>query len=508
VSGNGILRVDGARLVDADNRPVILYGIGIGGWLTMENWITGFPGYEQGCRDAVGSVLGPGLRDFFFDRFLEHFFTEDDAAYLASLGINMVRLPFSYKYLESDDAPFDINEAGFRYLDRVVESCGRHGIRTMLDLHVVPGWQHQDWHCDNPTHTAQFWTHRTFQDRVVNLWRAVAERYRGNPWVAGYNPINEPSDPTAQRVGPYYRRLVEAIREIDSDHILFLDGNRYALDFDFFGEPTPNTVYCPHDYPAVGYTPGSRYPGNLRLMHVQDAGDGRPVEGHPETTYWDAEEVERSFVWRTRYIRETNTPLVVGEFNAVFPEHDDERYQLLRDQLAVYRKYGASWTYWSYKDVGLAAPLSLAQDSAYMRRIRPVLDKKERLAVDLWGGHRDNMAHILNPIEELIAKECPRWNPYPWGAEFMIKRVLLQILFSEALLPEFGEVFRGMDEDEIDQMMRSFRLENCVPRQPLTDLLRDAIEQQDRDLAVPVPASQVPASQVPAPSVAAPAAAR
>ena len=64
-------------------------------------------------------------------------------------------------------------------------------------------------------------------------------------------------------------------------------------------------------------------------------------------------------------------------------------------------------------------------------------------------------------------------------------------------------------KDEIDQMMRSFRLENCLPRQPLIDLLRDAIDQdrdaieQDRDAAAPVPASQLPA-----PPVAAPAAAR
>ena len=37
---------------------------------------------------------------------------------------------------------------------------------------------------------------------------------------------------------------------------------------------------------------------------------------------------------------------------------------------------------------------------------------------------------------------------------------------------EFGEVFRGMDETAIDEMMRSFRFENCRPRGPLVDLFR------------------------------------
>ena len=59
----------------------------------------------------------------------------------------------------------------------------------MIDLHAVPGSQNQHWHSDNPTHVAAFWQHPYFQDRVVNLWVALASRYRGNPWVAGYNPV-------------------------------------------------------------------------------------------------------------------------------------------------------------------------------------------------------------------------------------------------------------------------------------------------------------------------------
>ncbi|GHJ07068.1 hypothetical protein TPA0907_14350 [Micromonospora humidisoli] len=481
ISNASFLQVSGSNIVDSSGTPVTLFGIGVAGWLNMENWITGFPAYEEGQRAAVGQVLGPGLRDFFFDRFLEHFFTADDAAYLASLGINMVRLPFSYKYLESDDAPFEINENGFRYLDRVIDLCGAQGIRTVLDLHTVPGWQHQDWHCDNPTHTSQFWVHRTFQDRVVNLWQAIAARYRNNPWVAGYNPINEPADPSAEKVGPFYERLVAAIREIDQDHILFLDGNRYALDFDFFGEPLPNTVYCPHDYPAPGYTPGSRYPGKHRPIHVLDAGRGLAAAAENEA-YWDRAEVERSFLHRTTYMRETGTPIVVGEFNAVWPDVEEERLRLLGDQLDVFRKYNASWTYWSYKDVGFAAPLRLAANGPYLERIRPILDKKARLAVDLWGGDRRKMGHVLGPIHQALAQECPDWNPYPWGSEFMVCRLVLQILFSEALLPQFGELFRGMGEDDIDQMMQSFRLENCQPWQPLVDLLR-------RDIATRSPQS-------------------
>ncbi|WP_157756732.1 glycoside hydrolase family 5 protein [Plantactinospora sp. KBS50] len=260
--------MSGTQIVDGNGTPLLIRGIGLAGWLLMENWITGFPGHEEGQETSVRHVLGPDLTRVFYDRFIEHFFTAADAEFLASIGINVVRLPFHYKFFESDDAPFQIKPEGFRHLDRLIEQCARHGIYTMLDLHAVPGYQNQDWHSDNPTHVAHFWRHPHFQDRVVNLWRALAEHYRDEPYVLGYNPLNEPADPTAERVGPYYRRLVEAIREVDPDHIIFLDGNRYAMDFHFFGEPTPNVVYAPHDYPPPGFMPGARYPGTFQLMHV------------------------------------------------------------------------------------------------------------------------------------------------------------------------------------------------------------------------------------------------
>ena len=480
------LRVSGSKIIDEDGRPVWLHGIGLAGWLNMENWITGYPGHENGQLTAINNVLGPRLGKFFLESFLEHFFTDDDAAYLASLGINVVRVPFHYKYLESDDAPFEIKEDAFKYLDRVVRLCADHGIWTILDLHTVPGWQNQDWHSDNPTNTSQFWRHRNFQDRVVNLWKVLAAHYKDEPWVAGFNPLNEPADPTGERVEPYYRRLVETIREIDDRHIIFLDGNRYAVDFHIFGEPLPNVVYSPHDYPPPGHTPGSKYPGEINLMHVIAPEEGKSAEVEPAIQYWDKEAVERGFLSHIEYPIKTGTPIVVGEFNAVFPGEptvDGMRLNLIEDQLDIFRKHDAHWIYWSYKDVGLAAPLTVAPDSPWMRRIRPVLEKKERLAVDLWGGQLENIAHVLDPIREIFEKEFPDYCPFPWGAQFMINRLVPHILFAEAMIPEFAELFRGMTEEEIDEMMRSFRLENCLPREPLVAVLRDAIAATDAGTA-------------------------
>lgn len=85
--------------------------------------------------------------------------------------------------------------------------------------------QNADWHCDSGIHVALFWEHKEFQDRPIRLWEAIAARYKGNAWVAGYNPLNEPADEEHVRLLDWYKRVEEAIRKVDPEHILFLDGN-------------------------------------------------------------------------------------------------------------------------------------------------------------------------------------------------------------------------------------------------------------------------------------------
>ena len=38
------LKVSGTKIVDAQGNPVMLRGAGLGGWMNMENFITGYPG--------------------------------------------------------------------------------------------------------------------------------------------------------------------------------------------------------------------------------------------------------------------------------------------------------------------------------------------------------------------------------------------------------------------------------------------------------------------------------
>lgn len=457
---NMMLTVKGEQIIDSEGKLVILRGLGLGGWMNMENFITGFPASEERQRQAVRAALGDKLYEFFFDRFLAYFFEEDDAAFIASLGLNLLRLPINYRHFESDMEPFVIQEAGFKHLDRVIELCARHKIYTIIDLHALPGYQNQDWHSDNPTHRAFFWQHRHFQDRVVNLWEVIAARYKSNPWVAGYNPINEPADSSEKVVVAFYRRLYEAMRAVDPEHIVFLEGNRYGLDFHMFPQPWPNVVYTAHDYARVG---SFAYSGS-----------------YPDVTEWgeyvDKEALERTFRNRTAYMRESQAPIWIGEFGAAYTgnaESDVARYAVVRDQLDIYNRYGASWALWTYKDIGVQGLVTVSPDAPWMQRLGPLLKKKARLGVDAWSSLDTGIRHLMQPLEETFAKEFRHYHPYPFGASWMIERLVRHILLAEPLVEEFGALFKSMDEEDIDTLMQSFRFKNCVQRAQLAKMLAE-----------------------------------
>ncbi len=46
------------------------------------------------------------------------------------------------------------------------------------------------------------------------------------------------------------------------------------------------------------------------------------------------------------------------------------------------------------------------------------------------------------------------------------------ILIVDALLPEFGALFEGMTETQIDEMMQSFRFDKCQQRAELAEILK------------------------------------
>jgi hypothetical protein len=85
----------------------------------------------------------------------------------------------------------------------------------------------------------------------------------------------------------------------------------------------------------------------------------------------------------------------------------------------------------------------------------------------------EEAADVLGPLHQLVETEFPGWDPYPWGARYQSDDLVRHILFAQALLPEYAELFRGLGDDELIALADSFLLERCVRREPLLELLTE-----------------------------------
>jgi aryl-phospho-beta-D-glucosidase BglC (GH1 family) len=465
-----MLAISGTKIVDKNGSEVILRGAGLGGWMNMENFISGYPGCEFQIREALTESIGKEKSDLFFDKFLEYFFQESDAKFFKSLGLNAIRIAVNYRHFEDDMNPRVLKQEGFKHLDRVIDLCAKEGIYTIIDLHTAPGGQNTDWHADAGTHIANFWIHKDFQDRVIWLWQQLASHYAGNSWVAGYNPLNEPTDSQHVRVVAFYDRVYTAIREVDPEHAIFFDGNTFASDFSHFGDAYKrwkNTGYSIHDYSTFGF----------------------PDAPEPyKSTDTQKHRLRRSYEKKRQWMDEHGLCVWNGEWGPVYARKQYEgaetdsineaRYKVLQDQLEIYYKDKLSWSIWLYKDIGFQGMVHVSLDTPYMKLFSDFLAKKHRLAVDAWGADDVHVRKDYEPLLDLVKREIPEkyQSLYPapvWRLSSRVTRLSRNILVSEFLVAEWADHFKGKSEAEIDDIAASFKFENCLKRDGLNTILTE-----------------------------------
>ena len=106
-----------------------------------------------------------------------------------------------------------------------------------------------------------------------------------------------------------------------------------------------------------------------------------------------------------------------------------------------------------------------------MERIKPVIDKKVRLGVDSWATTDASIRHVMAPIEDVFAREYPRFDPFPFGQQRWIQTLVRSILLAEPMAQDFGDCFAGVDDAAAIALAESFSFQNCVRRQRLADLI-------------------------------------
>ncbi len=141
-----------------------------------------------------------------------------DYARAREMGFNSVRFYLNYALFESDASPGKYKEEGFEWIDRNVEAAKANGVSLVLNMHYPQGGFQSNGNGD------ALWKNEKNQDRLVALWREIARRYRAEPAIAGYGPLNEPVP--VNGLGEWEslaQRIIDAIRETDVNHIIFVE---------------------------------------------------------------------------------------------------------------------------------------------------------------------------------------------------------------------------------------------------------------------------------------------
>ncbi|MFA6542198.1 MAG: cellulase family glycosylhydrolase, partial [Bacteroidota bacterium] len=256
VTAGGFLKVSGKYIVNDQNQEVLLRGIGLGGWLLPEGYMLGTSGFANAfweIKDKVTGVVGQANADSFWTAYRKNFVTRKDIEQLSAWGFNSTRMVLHYAdFMSYTQTGYDWKEEGFTIVDSVLHWCADNNIYLILDLHAAPGGQSANNISDYNPSLLSLWESDKNKTMTIDLWRTLAERYKDEPWIGGYDILNEPAwtlNPNNQPLRDLSIAITNAIRETDSVHIVFVEGNWYATDFNGMTPPwDANMVYSFHKY--------------------------------------------------------------------------------------------------------------------------------------------------------------------------------------------------------------------------------------------------------------------
>lgn len=385
----------GRWFTDQSGRVVILHGI---------NMVAKRPPYQP-------SALG---------------FGRDDGRFLARNGFNTVRLGLIYGAVEPEPGRYD--RAYIKRSRSTELSLARQGIFTMVDFHQDlynerfsgegwPGWATVDDGLPAEPLTGfpatyltspglnrsfdNFWANAPgpggvgLQDRYAAAWAEVAEAFRRDDAVLGYDLLNEPwpgSDFAtcanlegctafdAGELAPMFRRSIEAIRGVDRKHIVFSEPN-VLFNFDAgTGLPDlgPNQGFSFHDYCLVGLIPGAPAGCDEAEELVFDNAD--------------------------RQAEETGDSLILSEFGATADVAVLERIARFADEHMV------SWQEWHY--CGCEDPTTQGPGDVQALVRDPALPPR--------GDNlfRDKLKALARPYPQVVAGTPERYSFDPESRRF------------------------------------------------------------------------------------------
>jgi aryl-phospho-beta-D-glucosidase BglC (GH1 family) len=307
-----LLKTDGQKIVTDKGENIQLRGLGLGGWMLQEGYMlktADFAGPQYKIKEKIAELVGEDGMNEFYKAYLKNGITKQDIDFLKKAGFNSIRLPMHYNLYtlpiekESKKGQNTWLEEGFKMTDDLLKWCSDNKMYLILDLHAAPGGQGNDVNIsDNDKTKKSLWESEENQKKTIALWKKLAERYKDEPWIGGYDLINEPNinftgknqngtdEMSNAPLWKLQKDITEAIRTVDKKHIIIIEGNGWGNNYNGL---TPlwdnNMVFSFHKY--------WNYNNDETLKFALDLREKNHIP------IWLGETGENSNVWFTELIQ-------------------------------------------------------------------------------------------------------------------------------------------------------------------------------------------------------------
>ena len=324
------------------------HGMGIGGWLTNYKRFNVLPD-----KWKLPLTIGD------FEHF-DSYITEKDVRYIASLGMDHIRLGFDQIVME--EAPYVYRERTFRLLDNFIAWCEKYDIGVVLNMHKAIGN-----YCDVPSPVSLL-DDDELQNRFAAFWVECERRWHGKPDLV-FELLNEVvgrPDESVAKWNALAARTIEAVREINPGRRIVVGsvcGNSpdYLKNLQIFDDE--NVIYTFHFYfphsfthqravlwdQQLYYNRVMPYPGDIEYYRDCERTVWGNENAYPGVERMDIDmlrrEMQGAFDFRKAH---PDKVLWLGEFGTIRHTPIQYRENWMHDVILLAKEHGIPYCVWNY----------------------------------------------------------------------------------------------------------------------------------------------------------------
>lgn len=320
-------------------------GMGIGGWLTNYKRFNVLP-RERRLLLTVGDM-----------EHFESYITEKDIAYIASLGMDHIRLGFDQLVLE--ESPFKYRESILSLLKSFVGWCRKYGLRPVLNMHKAIGN-----YCDILEERGLMQS-EALQSRFIALWSMLEDAFAGENDVV-FELLNEVVNATAEEWNALAEKTILAIREKNAERLIIVGGIQWnnppglPLVKLYEDENILYTFHCyaPHEFThQMGVLQAEQCFYNRKMPYpcedIERYRDFFRTLGKPDP-YEKYERMDKAFLYDylapVKAFIEAHPDKVLwcGEFGTIRHAAIEWRENWMRDMISILKEWDIPYCVWNY----------------------------------------------------------------------------------------------------------------------------------------------------------------